>query len=91
MSEQVTQRLENRCQVRPIETTDGAAQSAPTAPVSLPGRKPDAIALDAAYARTTGPQGAIIAEVLRLLAVWAVRAAEQGVIIAGKTEGSPRR
>ena len=47
-------------------------------------------ALDARDARRTGPQGAIIAAVLRLLAAWAVRAVGHG-LIADDPEGSPRR
>jgi len=60
-------------------TRKAGAQDAPAAPVSRPGPRGGAGVLDACYARHTGPQGAAIADTLRLLlAVWAARAAHTG-------------
>jgi len=78
-SEQVTDHLDNRCQTRPFETTDSAAQSAPTAPVSHRRAGPGPITLEASFTRHPGPQGATFGDPLRLLlAVWAARAAHTG-------------
>ena len=65
----------SHCNTSHLEPTDDAAQSAPEAPVSRPGREPGAITLEACYARHTGPQGAAVGDALRLFAVWAVRRA----------------
>jgi len=50
-----------------IVPTDDARQSAATAPVSRPRRKPGAMTLEACYTRPTRPQGAVIGDALRLL------------------------
>ena len=55
-----------------------AVPDIPEAPVRRRSTQPGPIALEACYAPHTGPQGAAIADALRLLAVWAVRAARRG-------------
>ena len=52
--------------------------SAPQAPVGHAQAKPANLTLQADFAAPTGPQGAAIADALRLLAAWAVRTARQG-------------
>ena len=67
-----------------------SAQGAPTAPVSR-GREVSAPRTAAAsYTRHTRPQGATIADLLRMLAIWVVRAVRHG-LIANSPEGSPIR
>jgi len=62
----------------PPSAAHGAgAQGAPEAPVARPDPDPGAIALEATFARHTGPLDATFGDPLRLFAVWAVRAASR--------------
>ncbi|HUT74249.1 MAG TPA: hypothetical protein VM221_05355 [Armatimonadota bacterium] len=59
------------------ELAKDASQNAPVAPPSCRSGDPLPITLEACHTPPTAPQGAAIADALRLVAVWAVRAARQ--------------
>jgi hypothetical protein len=70
---------------------DARHSQRPGAPLGRGPRQLATLALQADFAAHTGPQGAAVGDALRLLAVWAVRDAGQGLAFAGSPEGSPRR